>query len=116
MSVIDLIERVDAICRRYEKYDLDNHNEALGSQYDVVEAGIEASLQKLEAATTEEDRAFDVAMKADVQQTKAYLLEEVSELQKLTLERVNFVFAQHLMLQIRDLEWDHDGKLKYGSL
>ena len=45
MSVIDLIERVDAICRRYEKYDLDNHNEALGSQYDVVEAGIEASLQ-----------------------------------------------------------------------
>lgn len=72
--------------------------------------------QKLEAATTEEDRAFDVAMKADVQQTKAYLLEEVSELQKLTLERVNFVFAQHLMLQIRDLEWDHDGKLKYGSL
>ncbi|RVX10028.1 Syntaxin-71 [Vitis vinifera] len=99
MSVIDLIERVDAICRRYEKYDLDNHNEALGSQYDVVEAGIEASLQKLEAATTEEDRAFDVAMKADVQQTKAYLLEEVSELQKLTLERVNVLSKEEFVAQ-----------------
>ncbi|KAJ9681351.1 hypothetical protein PVL29_020299 [Vitis rotundifolia] len=99
MSVIDLIERVDAICRRYEKYDLDNHNEALGSQYDVVEAGIEASLQKLEAATTEEDRAFDVAMKADVQQTKADLLEEVSELQKLTLERVNVLSKEEFVAQ-----------------
>ena len=45
MSVIDFIARIDAICRRYEKYDLDDQNGALGSQYDVVEAGIEASLQ-----------------------------------------------------------------------
>ncbi|XP_059599167.1 syntaxin-71 isoform X2 [Vitis vinifera] len=55
--------------------------------------------QKLEAATTEEDRAFDVAMKADVQQTKAYLLEEVSELQKLTLERVNVLSKEEFVAQ-----------------
>lgn len=52
MTVIDLITRVDAICKKYEKYDIDKHKEAnvtgddaFARLYGVVESEIDAALQ-----------------------------------------------------------------------
>lgn len=46
MSITDLITRVDAICLKYDKYDVDKHKDAIVSGddafarlYAVVEAG-----------------------------------------------------------------------------
>lgn len=53
MSVIDLITRVDAICKKYDKYDIDKQkdlndvsgDDAFARLYGVVEADLEAALQ-----------------------------------------------------------------------
>lgn len=52
MSVIDLITRVDAICRKYDKYDVDKQKElnvsgddAFARLYGVVQADLEAALK-----------------------------------------------------------------------
>lgn len=53
MSVIDLITRVDTICKKYDKYDIDKQKElnnisgddAFARLYSVVEADLEAALQ-----------------------------------------------------------------------
>lgn len=53
MSVIDLITRVDAICQKYDKYDIDKRkdlndvsgDDAFARLYGVVEADLEAALQ-----------------------------------------------------------------------
>lgn len=55
MSVIDILTRVDVLCKKYEKYDLDKQREAdsLSGQdqfvklFTVIEADIEATLQVL---------------------------------------------------------------------
>lgn len=55
MSVIDILTRVDVLCKKYEKYDLEKQREAdaLSGQdqfaklYTVIEADIEATLQVL---------------------------------------------------------------------
>lgn len=52
MSVIDLLTRVDAICQKYDKYDVEKQrnlnvsgDDAFARLYDTVEADIEAALQ-----------------------------------------------------------------------
>ena len=52
MSVIDILTRVDAICKKYEKYDVDKLNadnvsgdDAFARLYASVEADIESALQ-----------------------------------------------------------------------
>lgn len=52
MSVIDLITRVDAICKKYDKYDVDKQKElnvagddAFARLYGVFEAEVEAAIQ-----------------------------------------------------------------------
>lgn len=52
MSVIDILTRVDSICKKYDKYDVEKHREtnvsgddAFARLYGVVEADIEAALQ-----------------------------------------------------------------------
>lgn len=52
MSVIDILTRVDAICKKYDKYDLEKHkdlnvsgDDAFARLYAVVESDIEAALQ-----------------------------------------------------------------------
>ena len=55
MSVIDILTRVDVLCKKYEKYDLDKQRatDLVSGQdqfvklYSTVEADIEASLQVL---------------------------------------------------------------------
>uniref|UniRef100_A0A2N9F0G2 t-SNARE coiled-coil homology domain-containing protein n=1 Tax=Fagus sylvatica TaxID=28930 RepID=A0A2N9F0G2_FAGSY len=67
MSLTDIIARVDAICKKYEKYDVDNHNDPIVSGedvfarlYGVVEADTNATLQKSEAAANEKNTATAV--------------------------------------------------------
>lgn len=52
MTVIDILTRVDAICKKYDKYDIDKQkdlnvsgDDAFARLYAVVEADIEAALQ-----------------------------------------------------------------------
>ncbi|XVF80104.1 hypothetical protein PTKIN_Ptkin15bG0043600 [Pterospermum kingtungense] len=95
MTVIDLITRVDAICKKYEKYDIDKQKEAnvagddaFARLYGVLESELDAALQKSEAAATEKNRATAVAMNAEIRRTKARLLEELPKLQRLALKKV----------------------------
>ncbi|MBO8589809.1 hypothetical protein INN88_14545, partial [Staphylococcus aureus] len=88
MSVIDILTRVDSICKKYEKYDIDKQrdlnvsgDDAFARLYAVVEADIEAAIQKSEAASNEKKRAVAVAINAEIRRTKARLLEEVPKLQ-----------------------------------
>lgn len=52
MSVIDVLTRVDAICKKYDKYDVEKHrdtsvagDDAFARLYGAVETDIEAALE-----------------------------------------------------------------------
>ncbi|KAK9128146.1 hypothetical protein Syun_016943 [Stephania yunnanensis] len=103
MSVIDILTRVDAICKKYDKYDIDKHNDlnvsgddAFARLYSVVESDIEAALQKSEVASKEKNRAAAVALNAEIRRTKARLLEEVPKLQRLALKKVKGLSKEEL--------------------
>ncbi|XVE77169.1 hypothetical protein DITRI_Ditri13aG0040100 [Diplodiscus trichospermus] len=103
MTVIDLITRVDAICKKYEKYDVDKQKEAnvtgddaFARLYGVLESELDAALQKSEAAATEKNRATAVAMNAEIRRTKARLLEEFPKLQRLALKKVKGLSKEEL--------------------
>ncbi|KAF5744690.1 hypothetical protein HS088_TW07G00268 [Tripterygium wilfordii] len=95
MTVIDILFRIDSICKKYEKYDVEKQGElnahgddAFGRLYAFVEAEIYSALQKSETASGEMNRAIAVAMNAEVRRTKARLMEEVPKLRKLAQKRV----------------------------
>ncbi|XP_012064852.1 syntaxin-72 [Jatropha curcas] len=95
MSVIDILFRVDEICKKYDKYDIDKQRElnaygddAFASLYASVEADIEAALNKSELAAIEQNRASAAAMNAEVRRTKAKLMEELPKLKKLAHKKV----------------------------
>lgn len=95
MPVIDLITRVDAICKKYDRYDIDKQKEAnvagddaFARLYGVFEAEVDAAVQKSESAVTEKNRATAVAMNAEIRRTKARLLEEIPKLQRLAMKKV----------------------------
>ncbi|GFP83764.1 syntaxin-71 [Phtheirospermum japonicum] len=94
MSVIDLLTRVDAICKKYDKYDVaakDSNisgDDAFARLYASVESDIESLLQKAETASNEKNRASAVAINAEIRRTKARLAEEVPKLQRLAVKKV----------------------------
>ncbi|KAL6128676.1 hypothetical protein ACLB2K_072031 [Fragaria x ananassa] len=104
MSVIDLITRVDTICKKYDKYDIDKQKElnnisgddAFARLYSVVEADLEAALQKSETAATERSRASAVAMNAEIRRTKARLLQELPKLRRLAPKKVKGLSREDL--------------------
>lgn len=94
MSVIDILTRVDTICKKYEKYDIELHknqnisgSDAFARLYYVVEAELEAALAKANDAANEKNRAVAVAINAEIRRTKARLREEVPKLQKLAQKK-----------------------------
>jgi len=94
MSVIDILTRVDNICKKYEKYDIEKNKEqhisgsdAFVRLYSVVEADIEAALAKANDAANEKNRAVAVAINAEIRRTKARLREEIPKLQKLAQKK-----------------------------
>ncbi|KAG8056510.1 hypothetical protein GUJ93_ZPchr0002g24645 [Zizania palustris] len=94
MSMIDVLIRVDAICRKYDKYDADKHrNDAGGGDpfsrlYASVDAEIDAAIEKSERAARETNRAAAVTLNADVRRIKARLMDEVIKLRKLAAKKV----------------------------
>ncbi|XP_009612370.1 syntaxin-71-like [Nicotiana tomentosiformis] len=103
MSVIDILTRVDSICKKYDKYDIDKHkdsnvtgDDAFARLYSSVESDIEASFQKAETAANEKNRASVVAINAEIRRTKAKLLEEVPKLQRLAVRKVKGLSGEEL--------------------
>ncbi|XP_010544751.1 PREDICTED: syntaxin-73-like [Tarenaya hassleriana] len=103
MSVIDLITRVDAICKKYDKYDVDKQREANVSGDDpfarlfaAVDSSLETVLQKAEAVSSETNRAKAVATNAEIRRTKARLLEEIPKLQRLSLKKIKGLSKEEL--------------------
>ncbi|KAI7751339.1 hypothetical protein M8C21_023436 [Ambrosia artemisiifolia] len=95
MSVIELLTRVDAICKKYDKYDVEKQrdlnisgDDAFARLYAAVESDIESALQKSETAKNEKNRASVVAINAEIRRTKAKLLEEIPKLQRLAMKKV----------------------------
>ncbi|XWS73722.1 hypothetical protein CRYUN_Cryun02cG0152800 [Craigia yunnanensis] len=87
MTVIDILFRVDEICKKYEKYDPKKQHElnafgddAFARLFALVEADIE---KKSEMVSMEKNRAAAVALSGEVRRIKARLMEEVPKLQKL---------------------------------
>ncbi|CAL5351121.1 unnamed protein product [Camellia sinensis] len=97
MSVIEILTRVDAICKKYDKYDFDMQKHlnlsaadanADGARlYAAVDSNIDAALQKAEAASNEKSRASAVAINAVIRRTKARLLDEVPKLEGLAIKK-----------------------------
>ncbi|XP_062117162.1 syntaxin-71-like [Humulus lupulus] len=103
MTVIDILTRVDVICKKYDKYDIDKQkdlnvsgDDAFARLFSVVEADIEAALQKAEVAVKEKSRASAVALNAEIRRTKARLLEEVPKLQRLAFKKVKGLSTEEL--------------------
>ncbi|KAI9154441.1 hypothetical protein LWI28_026346 [Acer negundo] len=95
MSVIDILTRVDAICKKYDRYDIEKQkdanvsgDDAFARLYSTVEGDIEAAIGKAEAAAKEKNKASAVALNAEIRRTKARLLEEVPKLQRLAMKKV----------------------------
>ncbi|PIN10531.1 SNARE protein TLG1/Syntaxin 6 [Handroanthus impetiginosus] len=105
MSVIDILTRVDAICKKYDKYDValkDSNvigDDAFARLYASVESDIEAALQKAETAANEKNRASVVAVNAEIRRTKARLLEEVPKLQRLAVKKVKGLSTEELTVR-----------------
>ncbi|KAF5447148.1 hypothetical protein F2P56_032718 [Juglans regia] len=103
MSVIDILFRVDEICKKYEKYDIEKQRElnaygddAFARLYAFVESEIKTALQKSEMASTENNRASAAALNAEVRRTKARLMDEVPKLRKLALKKVKGLSKEDL--------------------
>ncbi|EEF42965.1 syntaxin-71 [Ricinus communis] len=103
MSVIDILTRVDAICQKYDRYDVEKQkdlnvsgDDAFARLYAVVEADIESALQKAEVASKEKNKASAVALNAEIRRTKAKLLEEVPKLQRLAVKKVKGLSTEEL--------------------
>ncbi|ERN18132.1 hypothetical protein AMTR_s00054p00051700 [Amborella trichopoda] len=103
MSVIDILTRVDAICKKYDKYDVDKHKEsnvsgddAFARLYSSIEADIDAAIEKSENASNEKNRAAVVAINAEIRRTKARLLEEIPKLQRLSQKKVKGLSREEL--------------------
>ncbi|KAI3447601.1 hypothetical protein Pfo_004266 [Paulownia fortunei] len=102
MSVIEILTRVDAICKKYDKYDVAQKDsnvsgdDAFARLYASVESDIESALQKAETASNEKNRASAVAINAEIRRTKARLLEEVPKLQRLAVKKVKGLSTEEL--------------------
>ncbi|CAJ2632626.1 unnamed protein product [Trifolium pratense] len=101
MSVIDILTRVNSICKKYDRYDVVKQNDsnfsaddAFAKLYSVFDADIEVALQKAETASKEKNRASTVATNAEIRRTKARLLEEIPKLQRLAVKKVKGLSSQ----------------------
>ncbi|KAF3543060.1 hypothetical protein DY000_02008077 [Brassica cretica] len=73
MTVINIIFRVEEICKKYDKYDVDKQRElgasgddAFSRLFNSIDTDIESVVHKAELASTETNRAAAVALNAEV--------------------------------------------------
>ncbi|KAI4382330.1 hypothetical protein MLD38_008307 [Melastoma candidum] len=95
MTVIDILFRVDEICKKYDKYDIEKQREqnAYGDDlfarlYGTFESEIDSAFEKSERAAFEQNRAVSAALNAEIRRTKARLSAELPKLQKLAHKKV----------------------------
>ncbi|KAM0904528.1 hypothetical protein ACQ4PT_017975 [Festuca glaucescens] len=104
MTVIDILTRVDAICQKYDKYDVEKLNGAnvagedpFARLYGSVDAEISQCEEKAEAAKQEKSRAAVVAINAEIRRTKAKLIEEdMPKLMRLAVKKVKGLTKEEL--------------------
>ncbi|OIW21554.1 hypothetical protein TanjilG_06247 [Lupinus angustifolius] len=101
MSIIEILTRVDSICNKYDKYDVQkitdsniSGDDAFVRLYAAVDSDIDAALQKAETASKEKGKASAVAINAEIRRTKSRLLEEVPKLQRLAIKKVKGLSSQ----------------------
>ncbi|XP_074285019.1 syntaxin-72-like [Silene latifolia] len=104
MSLIDILFRVDQICKKYDKYDVDKLRElnAAGDDpftrlYDTIDSEIENAIRKSEAAAMEMNRAKVVAMNAELRRSKARLMEDVAKLQRLAYKKAKGITKEDMV-------------------
>ncbi|KAH6766255.1 syntaxin of plants 71 [Perilla frutescens var. hirtella] len=103
MSVIDILFRVDSICKKYDKYDIEKqrdqnafNDDAFAHLYSTFESQIDLALKKWEVASVETNRATVVALNAEVRRIKARLMDEVPKLKKLAQRKVKGLSKEEL--------------------
>ncbi|KAM0864984.1 hypothetical protein ACQ4PT_043556 [Festuca glaucescens] len=103
MSMFDVLTRVDAICKKYDRYDADKHrNDAadpFSRLYADIDAVIDEAMEKSERAARETNRAAKVTLNAGVWRTKARLMEDVVKLQKLSVKKMKGVSGEEMALR-----------------
>ncbi|CAL5351042.1 unnamed protein product [Camellia sinensis] len=91
MSVIEILTRVNAICKKYDKYDFDKQKHlnlsaaAFARLYATVDSDIDTAF-RAEAASNEKSRASAVAINAKIRRIKGRLLEEVPKLERVAIK------------------------------
>eukprot|EP00249_Psilotum_nudum_P007000 c20233_g1_i1 orf=404-1216(-) len=95
MSVIDILTRVDGICKKYEKYDLEKQkelqisgNDSFLKLYAAFAAEVDACAQKADDASIEKNRAVVATLNAEIRRAKVELRNELPKLEKLAHRKV----------------------------
>lgn len=103
MSVIDVLTRVESLCQKYDKYDIDKHrdqqisgNDAFVKLYTVFETEIAACEQKANDAAIEKNRAVVATLNAEIRRAKSELRNELPKLEKLSQRKVKGVSKEDL--------------------
>uniref|UniRef100_A0ACD5YH33 Uncharacterized protein n=1 Tax=Avena sativa TaxID=4498 RepID=A0ACD5YH33_AVESA len=103
MGMIDVLTRVDAICKKYDRYDADKHrNDAadpFSRLYADIDAAIDETVEKAEKAAWETNRASKVTLNAGVRHARARLMEDVVKLQKLSVKKMKGVSREDMALR-----------------
>ncbi|MCO5550961.1 hypothetical protein L7F22_004456 [Adiantum nelumboides] len=103
MSVIDVLTRVEALCQKYDKYDIDKQrdqqisgNDAFVKLYTVFQKEIAACEQKASDAAIEKNRAVVATLNAEIRRAKAELRNELPKLEKLAQRKVKGLTKEDL--------------------
>ncbi|BBM98923.1 syntaxin of plants SYP7 [Marchantia polymorpha subsp. ruderalis] len=106
MSVTDLLTRAEALCKKYEKYDLDKKQDATVYKndrfmmlYTTLQADLEAAMQKANDASIEKNRAVVATLNAEVRRAKAALKEQIPKLTKYAGKKVKGATKEDLALR-----------------
>lgn len=102
-NLIDILVRVEAICKKYEKYDAEKKAENQVSSNDHflrlhndLETEIAAATAKSAEAAAEKNRALVATLNAEVRRIKASLRKELPKLTKLAGKKVKGVKPEEL--------------------
>ncbi|CAM0951083.1 unnamed protein product [Alopecurus aequalis] len=103
MNMIDVLTRVDAICKKYDRYDADKHRNDAADPfcrlYADIDAAIDEAIEKSEKGARETNRAAKVTLNAGVRRAKARLMEDVVKLQKLSIKKMKGVSREDMALR-----------------
>ncbi|KAJ8450247.1 hypothetical protein Cgig2_033441 [Carnegiea gigantea] len=100
MRLVDIITRLDTICKKYDKYDVDKQRDTAAASaaddpfarfYSEFKSNVDDALQKSEAAVAEQNRAAAVAMFAEVKRLSREELEARNDLVYALKDRIESI-------------------------